>query len=160
MKLIPLTQGMFAEVDDADFKWLNVWKWYAAKGGNTYYARRNIKNSDGKRSVISMHREIMNTPDGLEVDHKDWNGLNCQRYNLKNGTHGQNQANSKAFGTSVYLGVAIRITGRSKGLITAQIQSKGKLIYLGTFKTEISAAQAYDKAAKELHGEFANLNFK
>ena len=29
MKIIPLTQGKFAMVDDADFERLNQWKWYA-----------------------------------------------------------------------------------------------------------------------------------
>ena len=63
MKLISLTQGQFAKVDDEDFEWLNQWKWCAAykKSTNSYYAirtdvfnnRKNIFDANGGRMVLS-----------------------------------------------------------------------------------------------------------
>jgi uncharacterized protein YbcV (DUF1398 family) len=102
-----------------------------------------------------MHREIMNTSDNMECDHGDHNGLNCQRYNLKNCTHAQNQMNKTYLGKSNYMGVSY-----NRKSIVAHICPKGIKIHLGTFQTEIEAAHARDNAAKIYFGEFANLNFK
>lgn len=156
MKLIKLTKNMFAKVDDLDYNELNQHKWYASKGWNTYYAKRDII-INGKKVCLLMHREIMNTPKGQETDHVDHDGLNCQRHNLRNCTRNQNQMNKTAYGFSKFLGVThngkyiraiIRLTGQRTAL------------HLGYFKTEEQAARAYDAAAKIYHGEFANLNFK
>jgi hypothetical protein len=82
-KLIPLTQGKFAIVDNADFDWLNQWKWYAVKSYNTWYARRF--------SSIPMHRQIMSAPSGTEIDHRNHNGLDNRRQNLRFSTSAENQ---------------------------------------------------------------------
>jgi len=158
MKLIPLTQGKFAQVDDWWFYELTQFKWYAHKSADsaTFYARRNITISPNKQITIFMHNIIMATPDGLEVDHIDHNGLNCLEENMRNCTHLQNMMNHISVGKSPYLGVSYH-----KGtLIRATIKLSGKCKHLGYFKTEEDAARAYDKKAKELFGEFANLNFK
>jgi hypothetical protein len=101
----------------------------------------------------------MDTPDNMLTDHKDFNGLNCQRNNLRNCTKSQNQMNKKSRGASNYLGVHYQYWKDSK-YITASIRLKRDCFYLGIFKTEEAAARAYDVKAKELFGEFANLNFK
>jgi hypothetical protein len=150
MKEIKLTQGKVALVDDEDFEYLNQFKWCAFKGPFTYYAVK------GKGPTTRMHRLIMKTATGMEVDHIDHNGLNNQRSNLRNCKHAQNQMNKRSSGTSKYLGVCL--TGR--GQIIATICIGRKLIYIGAFKTEESAAHAYDIEARKLFGEFANLNFK
>lgn len=154
MKEIKLTKGMFAQVDDWNYDWLNQWNWYASKGWKTYYAKRDVKK-DGIKTRIFMHRQIMNAPKGVEVDHKDHNGLNCQEFNMRNCTHAQNQMNKTAYGVSSYLGVYY-----NQGHIRAVIRINGKQKHLGYFKTEEKAARAYDKEAKLHHGKFANLNFK
>ena len=155
MKLIPLTQGQFAMVDDWNYEWLMQWKWHAhkSKKNESFYAIRS-KRINGKRYRIAMHREIMKTPIGMQTDHRDHNGLNCLEENLRNCTKGQNAKNRKPWGRSRYLGVhyiGIRIV--------AAIRINKKQIYLGDFKTEEDAARAYDIAAKKYHGEFANLNY-
>ena len=101
-----------------------------------------------------MHRVIMNTPVGMETDHRDHNGLNNQKYNMRICTIAQNNYNRIPYGWSKYLGVS-----HIEGHPIAQIRKERKLFYLGFFKTEEDAAHAYDKKAIEFFGEFANLNF-
>ena len=162
MKLIPLTQGLSAQVDDHWFEELNQHKWFAQKDKRTLYAARKIKDN-GKTTVIYMHRVIMNTPDGLYVDHRDHNGLNCLEENMRNCTNQQNSMNRLPFGASIYKGVSFDKRKRKSKVVTyieAKIKLNGKQIRIGRFKTEEEAAHAYDEKAKEYFGEFANLNFK
>lgn len=155
MKRIPLTRGLFTLVNDSDYGYLNQFKWYASLIGKKYYARRFIKVK-GKRNMISMHRVIMNTPKGMQVDHVDNNGLNNQRVNLRNCTQLQNRFNCLVRGNKTgYKGVSkAEGANRWKAFITAY----GKRHYLGCFKTSIDAAKAYNLAAKKYHGSFARLN--
>jgi hypothetical protein len=146
-------------VDDEDFDFLNQWKWFSFKGGKTRYVIRDVL-LNGERVKINMHRLIMNTPDTLEVDHIDHNGLNNQKHNLRNCIHRENCSNRSPWGRSPYLGVAYQQRGRGTERIFAKLKSNGIRYHLGYFETEQDAAIAYDKKAKELLGEFANLNFK
>jgi hypothetical protein len=102
-----------------------------------------------------MHETIKPTPEGMQTDHIDRNGLNNLEENLRNATNHQNSMNRGNFGAVKYRGVAYDC----RGYIKAHIQLSGKGIHLGYFKTEEEAAHAYDKAAKEYFGEFAYLNF-
>ena len=155
MKQIPLTQGQFAIVDDEDFDWLNQWKWYAYKAGNTFYARRNEGKYPNRRTII-MHKEIEQT--NSFVDHHNRNGLDNRRYNLRGCTNRQNCRNRAKHenSTSIFKGVSLyRKTNKWK----AQICFNYKVISLGYFHSEVAAAKVYDAKAKELFGEFANTNF-
>lgn len=152
MKEIQLTQGKVALVDDADFDYLNQWKWYAQKDRNTFYAVRR----DGKKRM-KMHRVILGLDydDKCVPDHIDLNGLNNQRYNLRIATKGQNSVNRPPTKNSVsrYKGVS-----PMKKRWQVHIVKDGVQTYLGLYKSETEAAIAYNEAAKKLHGEFAYLN--
>ena len=157
MKEIELTLGKKALVDDADFEWLNQYKWSAVKGTYTFYAARSAKDENGKFKRVQMHREITQTPKGLQTDHADGNGLNNQRSNLRVCTIQQNQHNTTSHrdSSSKYKGVSWKKSGK-KWLARIKINAERR--HIGVYKTEIEAAQAYDKVAKESFGEFARLN--
>jgi hypothetical protein len=161
MKQIPLTQGQFALVDDEDYERVNQFKWYYImmnKNTGLCYARRHM-NISGKDNIVYLHRFILGISNGKsKIDHKDGNGLNNQRSNIRISTHGQNLLNrgSQTGASSKYKGVCFENFTKSYRM---QITIKGKTIR-SRFKNEIEAAKEYDRLAKILHGEFANLNFK
>jgi hypothetical protein len=151
MKNIPLNHGLFAIVDDEDYDYLMAFKWYAYfRHGNTY-ARTAIWGN-GKTKVIWMHRLIIGAIMPSHVDHKDHNGLNNQKNNLRLCTPQQNRFNSKPNG---YKGVKLV---KSTNRFESRIKFDGRLIQLGTFGKAKDAAMAYNKKAIELFGEFACLN--
>ncbi len=168
MKLIPLNKGKFAKVDDEDYSKLIIYKWYVHSNSknNIFYAVHSYRIKGKKHSKhILMHRLIMNLTNSKEwLDHKDRDGLNNQKSNLRLTTISQNNSNRKASGISQYLGVSKYNLPKRNLKWKAQIKKDNKIIYLGIFpytkEGEIEAAKAYDLKAKELHGEFANLNFK
>lgn len=163
MRLISLTQGKYTQVDDEDYGNLMEYKWCAVNFKGVYYAARAVRISKHKQKMLLMHREIMHTPDGMKCDHQNHNGLNNQKYNLRNCTHAQNMMNRTAAGLSGFLGVAVVHKKHKEKVYTyyqAQILVDGKYKYLGNFKIEEDAAKIYDIAAKQYHGDFANLNFK
>ncbi|MBK5202130.1 MAG: hypothetical protein JJE45_00210 [Prolixibacteraceae bacterium] len=163
-KEIPLSRGLSTKVDIGDYDWLNQWKWFARKSRDTNYAYRNKTLESGKRIAIIMHREIMQTPDDMQTDHRDWDGLNNRRYNLRNCTVNQNRSWIKPRGKIQYLGVSEHRWFKKKtgtwGLsYGVSITHNGVVYDLGTTRDVIIAAKLYDAKAKELKGEFANLNF-
>ena len=162
MKEIELTQGYFTQVDDSDFDNLNQYKWHVLKVGKSIYAVRNIYINQ-KVGSMYMHREIMGNPKGILIDHWEGNGLNNQRYNLRESTRQQNAFNTHDIdGQIPYKGVYPHFRPTKDGgrfAIVAKIRKNGKSIWLGTFKTEKEAARAYDRKAIELFGEFACTNF-
>ncbi len=103
------------------------------------------------RHVTKMHRLIMSYPENLFVDHKNRNGLDNRKSNLRNATLVQNAGN------------ALHKSGKPRGVYKwfnrykAVIQHENKAIHLGMFSTEDEASDAYKKASRELRGEFSPL---
>jgi hypothetical protein len=154
MREIYLTQGKVTQVD---FEWLMR---YTRLDNEIWYAVRS-KYINGKYYHITMHREILmlyNVKAPFDIDHKDGNGLNNQKYNLRAATRSQNQANRglNKNNSSGYKGVYFQ---RSAMKFKAQIGYKGEKIYLGLFEDPINAAVKYNEYAKRLFKEYAQLNF-
>lgn len=157
MKEIPLTQGKVVLVDDEDYDFLNQWKWHALKSRDTFYAARGVYSKHGIIQ-IRMHRLLLNAPADMEVDHRDGNGLNNTRRNIRLCTAQANRCNERkrANKTSQYKGVSWHKKDRRWH---ARIQLNGILKYLGGFHTQEEAALIYNMAAATLFGEFARLNW-
>jgi len=156
MKTIPLTQGQVAFVDEQDFESLNAYTWHALRRKHGFYAGRNAPHQI-RPKAIAMHRQIMGFPEG-EVDHRNGNGLDNRRENLRCvGNYNPRAYKAKAEGkSSRFRGVRWH---RVRKKWSAQIGVDYKSIYLGLFPSEEAAAGAYDEAALEFFGELASLNF-
>jgi hypothetical protein len=157
MKTITLTKGKVALIDDADYALVCQYRWYPAlmrsPNRKVWYAV-----SHPEVRTLSMHRFILDAADGELVDHRDHDGLNNQRENLRIATHAQSNANRRSYPgtTSQFKGV---IWYASRRLWRATIGVNGSTFFLGDYDDETIAALAYDMAASRLYGEFACLNF-
>lgn len=140
-------------IDDEDYEVVGGMSWYMTDHG--YIVCREMVGR--KKHETYLHRLIMNFPDN-KVDHKDGNKLDCRKANLRACTHQQNMFNAKRRkdNTTGYKGVGFL---KNVGKYRARIRFNNKQIHIGHFDCPIKAAKAYDKKAKELHGEFARLNF-
>ena len=152
-RLISLTQGQNAIVDTADFEWLNQWNWIAvwSEDSKTFYAARSTPS-------IKMHREILGCSSKEQGDHKNGNGLDNRRENLRKCSRSQNAKNRKMNRNNAYGFKGISFY-KKIGKWGAHIRTNTKFIHLGCFPSAKEAAYAYDVAAKIHHGEFARLNF-
>lgn len=160
MKKIPLTQGKFALVNDEDYDYLDQWKWCADKAHsrNVYYARRMAK-IEGRFRGLQMHVQIMSPPKGMMVDHRNGDGLDNRRENLRICTHRQNNLNRIAVrgSSSKYLNVRLR-SDTNKWEAGVRIRANGKRKNLGSFETELEAGIIANIAMRKYYGEFARPN--
>ena len=163
MKTIPLTKGLVTIVDDDDYERVAEFKWHAAVRRKTVYASRDLWPS---RQKVLLHRWLLDAPRDMEVDHRNGNGLDNRRENLRLATRSQNLINCRPNRTnkgSRFRGV---IWHKAAAKWAAQISTGRRLengkrehLHLGLFLDEVEAARAYDRAALQHHGEFAVINF-
>ena len=158
---VPLTKGYEAIIDAADVHLVEEHNWCAKvfhrKDGSiqTVYAVRS-ERSGGKQHEIRMHRVLADTPDGMETDHHDGNGLNNRQSNLRDATRSQNQHNQRvrADNSSGAKGVG---WDKTKGKWRVRIGLNGKVRSLGRYTDINEASAAYAKASAEFHGKFGRV---
>lgn len=156
MKEIELTQSYKALVDDEDFERLSRHLWTY---GNDYAKRTTRMSEFRKRKTVRMSQEILGIAEW--VDHKDGNGLNNQKANLRPCNNSQNQQNKRKTGnktSSKYKGVCAA-DGKWRAMLEFRSAGQRNHVSLGSFLVEEDAARAYDKGARTHFGNFAALNF-
>ncbi len=151
---VTLTKGYVATIDVADIPLVWGYNWSALPHGNTVYAKA-AQTVDGVRRAVVMHRLLLGFShgDGREGDHRDGNGLNNRRNNLREATRTQQVHNRGSAGstTSRYRGV---FWVPKRGKWCAKCTIAGKRRYLGHFDSEEEASAVYEHVAKIIHGEF------
>lgn len=152
MDHITTREGDVVQIDEIDFPAISQrrWRTFRSTKGNRLYAMT------GHQTL--MHRMLLSAGKGFSVDHKNLNGLDNRRENLRLATSSQQHANieKQLNNTTGFKGVFFCKRDR---IIYAKIAVQGKQIRLGTFRDVVSAAKAYDAAALNHFGEFARPNF-
>lgn len=150
---IDLPCGRKAVVDEEDFETVSSYKWLSSTTSNGVSYAFRYETSLGKKHKVYMHRQLLNFPEGHQVDHKDGDGLNNTRDNLRLATKSENQCNrgKSITNTSGFKGVYWK---KDKKKWYAQICKNYDRKFLGYFDTKEDAFEAYCVASKELHGEF------
>lgn len=155
---IPLTQGLFALVDDVDYERVSKFKWYAHVNKRSTYAHRN-EYREGAHKTVCLHRFVAGLEHGDPqlVDHRDTNGLNNTRSNLRvcMDTHNSKNQRKRVNNTSGFKGVCFK---KSMGKWCARISVNYLRVHLGYFDTVELAYDAYKTAAIKHHGEFARVS--
>lgn len=153
---IPLTKGYVAIVDASDYEWLMQWSWYikTSAGGRQPYAQTYFGGGRKHSVKITMHRMIMGLGIGdlRKCDHRNGDGLDNRRENLRIATVTENNRNSRRRknNSSGFKGVS-----RHRNKFDARITIDRQTYNLGRYDTPESAAYAYAEAAKKYFGGFA-----
>jgi hypothetical protein len=161
MKTIPLTRGKVAIVNNADFKWLAKKKWRAIRPTPTGIERWYAVRTEGSRGqTLYMHKAIvarMGLPPQKLCDHRDGDGLNNRRSNLRPCSPAQNVQNKRK-----QTGLSSRFKGvywhKRDQKWMARLGHNGTTRFLGYFENEKDAAKAYDQSAIKTFGPFAKVN--
>lgn len=147
IKIIPLTKGQFAIIDEEDFEKVSEFSWHHLTSGKYGYAKR------GSNPQILLHRFIMNAPKGKEVDHINRDSLDCRKENLRVCTRSQNTFNhpKRKNNTSGYVGVWLN---KATGLYHAEIMVNYKKKHLGVFRLIEGAIKSRKEAEAEYYKNF------
>lgn len=164
-KWIPLTNGGRTLVDVVDYAEVVRHSWRSDKSwtGITYHASRYATASEraaGASQRVLMHRQLTSAPDDVEIDHRNGDGLDNRRENLRFATHSQNGMNrgKQCNNTSGFKGVTSRRQSDGSYRFIAMIWKDQRPRYLGIYDAAEEAARAYAVAAEQLHGEFARVD--
>lgn len=154
---ITLNDGTEVVVDTDLAHLVDEWCWSYWPTSRTV---RRLVQKNRKRKALHIADVLNPPPEGLINDHRDGDGRNNRRSNLRFATRSQNCMNRKnnEAKREGFKGVSRSNAGKY-GRYRARIAVDGKVINLGAFPDPESAARAYDDAAREHHGEFACLNF-
>ena len=162
MHVVIQSTGRTFEIDPEDFGRIFDYRWCEDRYGYVY-CNKGLDKTTGKQKTIRLHRLIMDAAPGTVIDHRDGDRKNNRKYNLRFCSHTQNRVNKgkprHSNPTSIYKGVLFKKDKKRTKPWFVSIRINKKARCVGYYKTEIEAAIAYDLAATEHYGEFANLNF-
>lgn len=154
---LKLTQNKWTIIDAGDYDAIRSHRWHAHNVHGIWYASTNIRTSGGQKN-ITLHRFIMNFPDGLQIDHINGDGLLNTRSNIRTCTYSGNNHNCK----KPKHGLSSKFKGVSRSKMSnkwrAYIRVNKKLIHLGYHDKEIDAAKSYNDAAIKYFKEFSKIN--
>lgn len=156
---IELSQGEYAVCDLADLPLVAAHRWCAACFKHNIYAITQVRDARGRQVSVRLHRLIVGVTDPTVcVDHRNLDGLDNRRQNLRRASRKENTWNCPRprTNTSGYKGVTL---DTKSGRYTAGIKVNGKTLHLGRYTDPVEAARAYDEAAHRHHGAFARTNF-
>jgi AP2 domain. len=155
--LVPLTRGRYAIIDTEDSVAVAQHNWHCRINKNKFYAGY-VKRQGERMKYTQLHRflwTLWKMPPSAILDHRNGDGLDCRRANVRAATSSQNCFNAcrQARNTTGYRGVW---WNRSRNRYQAVIHANGVGQFLGNFATKEEAALAYAAAARKLHGEYAH----
>ena len=163
---IPLgrdARGGYAKVDVRDVAIVRPYRWHRytqRRQWKTYYYAMARIESRRDSPVVFMHRLLI--PTEVDVDHKDGDGLDNRRRNLRAAKSSDNTHNQvlRCTSTTGFKGVAVVVDRKRRPYAwKAHICVNYKKSHLGCFRTPEAAARAYDRAARKNFGAFACTNF-
>jgi hypothetical protein len=147
---LDLGDNFFALIDLADLERVqSLGITFRARDLNGKYYACAEKRIDGKRTLILLHRFIMNTPSDLECDHLNGNGLDNRSHNLRNITQQQNKQNKRVYKNSKS-GVRGVMYVEEKDRWRVRLTVDGKKVHIGYFDTLEEAEEQAIKARKKL----------
>lgn len=161
---VKLRTGETVLLDDCDLHILqNCHAFYRKISRHTriVYVQVGLREISGLVKYWALRRLVLGAPKGMHVDHRNHNGLDNRRENLRLATHTENMRNRRKAhliaSSSDYKGS--RWTRFCPKPWHSSISVNGRTVSLGYFATDEEAAIAYDRAAVKHYGEFACLNF-
>jgi hypothetical protein len=136
-----LTQGKIALIDTRDYSAVCGYRWHAVKSSRRWYARAYVSRVGCHQQNICLHQLLLPCKRPREVDHRDGDGLNNRRSNLRRVTHQRNLWNPRKHlnTSSRFIGVYFAST---YGKWRATLKINEKRIHLGWFDDEEAAHQA------------------
>jgi hypothetical protein len=151
MSEIILPCGRIALIDEEDLPAVKGWRLYSWVRPHTIYVKA-VKWNEGKPTEKYLHKLLTGYP---QTDHKNRNGLDNRRENLRPATRSQNNMNSRKRRAGEFKGISRTGSGKWQ----ARARYNGKNFHGGSHHTPEEAARAYDRLAMQHYGEFARLNF-
>ena len=150
MTRVPLSKGLVALVDDADAERVTRFKWHAVRRGRVVHAMRTAKR-DGGRATVYLHRWLLDAPAGLEVDHRNGNGLDNRRENLRLCTHAQNAVNHRRD--------SARKISQFHGVCWNERRNRWRVVICAGARVNGVARQIEDTRSKSKHSSSSNISF-
>lgn len=152
-----IAAGRVTLIDEADYDSVTTRSWHLGSGGYvTRYQYVGPKNGRSNYTPVLLHRQLLDAPKGLQVDHINGDRLDNRRSNLRICTRTQNMQNRRNLMNQQTGFKGVCRNGR--GRYVARITVNYVCYYVGSSTDDFEAAAMYDAAAIQLFGQFANLN--